>query len=172
MTTRQTRFSLQAVSIALLLAAAIAVLSAVWPAGPESLAGTGAAAPRRKPAAAPVASPALDELAAVWDRRLQGPLHDTPQAMPMEEVILPVEEQPAGDSADPAVVTLVGTMREEGRSLAIFLRPGGRIDIKQAGESIELPEGVMRLDKIESSQVTLSNDAGSMTMRFPAAGVQ
>jgi hypothetical protein len=172
MNARFTRFLLQMFSVTLLMGSLIAAAWAVWPVARES----GGAAVQRpsslKTTVDVVGPPALKELQAVWDKRLQGPLYEQPEgAVPLaqgEEVLqmqLPAETAGGG-------VTLVGTMREEGKSLAIFLHSGGQIDLKQAGESIVLPEGDMRVERIDLGQVTLTNEGGSLTLRLPEAGVQ
>ena len=166
MTTRQTRLLIRAASATLLIGA-IAALAWAFTRPPTALDYRTAPAARAKPSSAPLASPALDELAAVWDRRLQGPLVDAVAAMPREEVLPDaVPEEPA----EQAGMALVGTMREEGRSVAIFLNPTGGVELKQAGETIELPAGSMRIERIESGEVTLTGAGESLTLRLPAAG--
>lgn len=172
MSARQTRFLLQVLSVALLLGSLLAIVWAALPPAPELAAV--AAASTRKPAAEVVSSPELDELARFWDRRLQGPLYDSaPLAVPAEELDQDGQQMQRQELATlPTEVTLVGTMREEGKSLAIFMHPDGKIDLKQAGESVAFPDGNMRVERIESSQVTLKGDSRSLVLRLAQTGVQ
>ena len=57
-------------------------------------------------------------------------------------------------------------------SLAIFMHSGGQIDLKHAGESIELPTGAMRVETIESSRVILSGEGGPMTLQLAGTEAQ
>jgi len=169
MSIRQTRLLIRSASVMLLLGA-IAALVWVFISTPLDLDDSNPTlASRAKSSAEPLTSPALDELATVWSRRLQGPLVDPIAAMPREEAVPDVvPDEPAAQNG----VVLVGTMREEGRSVAIFLNPSGDVELKQAGESIELPEGNMRIDKIDSGEVTLTGNGESLTLRLPTAGIQ
>ena len=116
-----------------------------------------------------VGSPPLEEFAKVWRKPLRRPLYDPPPA-PKEpkrkEKKDPTKQRRKANNRAAAGVQLVGTMVEDGRSLAVFMNSSGKIDLKGVGESLELAPG-MRVDRVDLTQVVVTNQGQQTTLQIP-----
>jgi hypothetical protein len=128
-------------------------------------------APKRAPAKESklVGSPPLEALAVVWERKLRRPLDDPPKEQQENKNGLKKRRRdvnPAGGS-----LRLVGTMLENGRSVAIFTDATGKVDFKGVGEMLEISPG-LRVDQIEFTQVTISEQGRTSVFQLPDLKVQ
>lgn len=89
-------------------------------------------------------------------RPLRAPLYDPPPA-PVPTKEQPVPAAPPQPQLD---LTLVGTIIEENRSIAILSDASGQFDVKGIGESLELTPPGVTVESIESEQVTLQFQDG------------
>ena len=115
-----------------------------------------------------VGSPPLSDFAKVWQIELRRPLYDPPPPAQEEK---PKKKDPTKKRRREAVaegggLRLVGTMLENGRSLAIFTDATGKVDFKGVGETLELAPGT-RVDLIELKQVTISEQGRATVLRLP-----
>lgn len=97
---------------------------------------------------------------------LRGPLYDPPPPVAKPRVELPPAAKPTPPPKPQLDLTLVGTIIDAGQSLAIIADATGKFDVKGIGEALELsPEGV-RIDQIESEQITLQYQGNESTIRL------
>lgn len=106
-----------------------------------------------------------DANAADFSLSMQRPLYDPPKPKPAPKprskpVVVRQPKQPRLDW------TLVGTIIDSGRSVAILTDASGKTDIRGQGEEVELsPSGVL-VRKIESDAVTLEIGGDKSTLRL------
>ena len=176
MNVQKTRLLLRAVAITLLLISVAVVAWAVR--SPHERIGQGGdSAPARRAGtrkAKLVSSPPLEDLAGVWGKELRRPLYDPPKA-PKKTVPSDKKESKkkrrGGGNGSEGGLRLVGTMLEDGRSLAVFMNASGEIDLKGVGETLELAPGT-RLDRIDPTEVTVSIQGRATTFRLPDTRVR
>ncbi|MCO8121762.1 hypothetical protein NHH03_08440 [Stieleria sp. TO1_6] len=99
---------------------------------------------------------------------LQRPLYDPPPPPPKPRVKPPAARPVVTPVAKPPRLewTLVGTLIQSGRSVAILSDATGKTDIRGAGEQVELsPTGIV-VSKVESDQVTLEVNGKPTTLRL------
>jgi hypothetical protein len=106
--------------------------------------------------------------AKLWQRPLRRPLYDPPPAPRRRDD--EDRRRRRQQRQRPADVRLIGTMLEgDNRSTAVFLTgSSGEIDLKQVGDTLRLGSDELRIEKIEASQVTLSDGARSTTLAMRA----
>jgi hypothetical protein len=92
--------------------------------------------------------------AAMTMRQLRAPLYDTePDPPSPPKPIRPAAPRPK--TVPKLQLTLVGTILESGKSLAIITDINGRFDVKGVGETLEIdPNGIV-ITNIQAEQVTL-----------------
>ncbi len=115
------------------------------------------------------ASRTLDDFADVWSRPYQRPLVDPPPPapVPLPKPAAPVRQapQPVPPPAPPdPQVQLVGTIIEQGRSIAIITDQTGKIDMKGEGETLNLSPGDIRIDRIDSQEVAVTYCGHQLTL--------
>ena len=115
-----------------------------------------------------VGSPPLKDLAKVWQIELRRPLYDPPPPPKEEKAKKKDRTKKRGRDAlaDGGGLRLVGTMLENGRSMAIFTDATGKVDFKGVGETLELSPGA-RVDVIELMQVTISEQGRATVLQLP-----
>lgn len=73
--------------------------------------------------------PPLSWFEPIWAMNLRRPLYDQPQ--PVTSVARPVKKAPP-----PLPIRLAGTVVEPGRSVAMFITAGGKIELKGEGDTV------------------------------------
>ena len=121
-----------------------------------------------------VRSPPLNDFAKFWLTELRRPLYDPPPA-PKEAKTDNKKDSPQKRRRHKSVpetggLRLVGTMLEDGRSMAVFTDASGKIELKGVGEALELSPGT-RVDRIELTQVTISEQGRPTVLRLPDSKV-
>jgi hypothetical protein len=111
----------------------------------------------------PIRSRAIEP--AVLARSLRGPLYDPPPDTP-SPVPQPRPVPPAPPTRPDLDVTLVGTIIEAERSLAILADPSGKFDIKTVGQSLELSPAGIIVESIEAERVTLRYQGRQTTVQL------
>lgn len=108
--------------------------------------------------------PLPDIDASLWDIPLQRPLIDVEKAKKK----IPRPRPPARPAPQ---VRLLGTIIESGRSFAVLLSAGRRIEVRQEGDTLEWIQPALRVLTIESDAVTLGDDKQKTTLRLPKGNV-
>jgi hypothetical protein len=117
-----------------------------------------------------VGSPPLKDFAKVWKTELRRPLYDPPP-LPKEDKKDSRKKRRREAVPDAGGLRLVGTMLEDGRSMAIFTDATGKVDFKAVGETLDLSPGA-RVDQIELTQVTISEQGRATVLRLPNTRAQ
>ncbi len=95
---------------------------------------------------------------------LRRPLVDPPPPTP--QPIQPRPTVPASAPPPTLQLTLVGTIIESGKSLAIIADASGAFDVKGVGESLELTPAGVSVKRIESEQVELQFAGKTSTVKL------
>lgn len=111
----------------------------------------------------------LDEFAPMLSRSLNAPLYDPPpKESPKPEVKISNEKPRKNISQKvDSDLRVIGTMIEAGRSLAILVDSGGKIQLRGEGDLVEIADGDGRVVKIELRQVTILLDDETLTLKAP-----
>ena len=160
MAPRRIRLGLTVIAAA---ACTLALLVLVWGFLAPYEAGNEAPSPaaRSNPAATarpgPVAAeaPALSEFEKLWDVDLRRPLVDPAPAVPAASVIR------AAAPVVPIGLKLAGTVVEPGHSVAVFVNPAGRSELKGVGDKA----GPAEVMDIQTDHVTLRYNGSPVTLR-------
>lgn len=135
--------------------------------------------PRDTNAQSSTQSVAIDLANPVWSRQLRGPLVDPPPkpkpkpavvARPAPKPRPVVKPTPRVTPKPPPTptVTLVGTILEEGRSMAVIMDAEGQIDLKPEGGILDLkPDGV-RVERIAADTVLVSYQSHETRLKLKA----
>ena len=117
------------------------------------------AAPRTsapvRPSARAGGTPTLAEFEEVWDVDLRRPLVDPAPAVTASSVIR------AAQAAAPIGLKLAGTVVEPGHSMAVFVTPAGKSELKAVGDKAGNAEVV----DIQSDRVTLRYNGSPVTLK-------
>ena len=94
---------------------------------------------------------------------LRRPLVDPPPPKPREVTPRPTPPAPVRPAPRPAL-TLVGTMVESGKSMAIIADASGNFDVKGVGESLSLSPTGVTVERITSEQVDIQLNGSTTTL--------
>jgi type II secretory pathway component PulC len=95
---------------------------------------------------------------------LRHPLTDPPPPKPRP--VAPRVVAPAPQPPPKLQLTLVGTIIESGKSLAIIADSQGAFDVKGVGESLELSPAGVSVQRIDSEQVELQYQGKTSTVKL------
>jgi len=173
---RQTRLLLRLTTL-LFAAATVAVVWWVWPSVDETSPThmTEQVGEPLAETAAETTTIATADFDALWDRPLRRPLYDPPPPPQPAPVVkrpkpAPRKTEPRPSPPPKLDMRLVGTILESGRSMAIVADAAGKIDLKGAGETLDLePEGV-RVESINAESVTVSHNGREQMLKITKAG--
>ena len=125
----------------------------------------------------------LNELLAIGDIAMRRPLYDPPPppppkkreprkpVTPKPKPSRPVVRKPRIPKPPPEpIVRLLGTVIEEGRSMAILSDQAGQIDVKPTGETLELKPNGMVVEAIEDDTVSLRFNGRLLSRRVGESG--
>lgn len=99
--------------------------------------------------------PSLEEFEAVWDVRLRQPLFEPPPK--------PAPPVAGAGTAAPAIgIRLAGTVLESGRSIAVLLMPGGKLEIRRVGDRA----GDVEILAIEADRIVVRQKGRDVTLRL------
>jgi hypothetical protein len=138
--------------------AAGACLAVAWAAlGPydDSSAADLRPVPRRVAGPPGFTDPPIAAFAKVWDGPLGRPL-SPPRATPVVPSARPVTA-----AAVPPAVKLIGTVVEDGYSMAIFAQPDGKVEWKRVGEA----SGGAEVLRIEADRVMVRHNGEPVVLR-------
>ncbi len=98
---------------------------------------------------------------------LRGTLYDPPEPKPTPPPTVKVQPKTTPPPSKPKLnLTLVGTIIQSDQSLAIIADESGKFDVKGVGEPLELSPLGVRIQKIESEQITLQYQGDESTIRL------
>lgn len=109
----------------------------------------------------------LDAFAEILERPLGEPLYDRPKPKPVPKEPRQETKPPKRIRRSTSELRLIGTMIEEGKSLAILADEDGSIQLARVGETVELSEGEAKIDKISLKEVTFSLEDESVILEVP-----
>lgn len=140
------------------VAAAIAVPLELSPAAPDV-----PPLPKGASGPGPGESGNVDELnpgrlAQLVQRDLRRPLYDDAESDPAPAV---------AESRTPLTVRLIGIALEPDHSVAMLLRADGRIALAQAGETVELAGGSMKVLEVSENSVDVEFQGAQTTLQLP-----
>lgn len=105
------------------------------------------------------ALPPLDEFTLLCQRKLQSPLYDPPP-----EPVAVEEAPPEPVRLPPLQITLLGTIVEPDRTVAMFATQGGHIELTRIGQTVSnAPNGPKVID-ITADEVVVEYDGQQRTM--------
>lgn len=171
MSVRRNRLLLRAASVAMVLAS---LLTAAWAVRPPAMPTPDVprAASRARSQQPAIASPPVTDFAKLWQRPLRRPLYDPPPAPPPAPRRRDNEERRSRRQQRQMAldVQLIGTMLEgDNGATAVFLsKSSGEIDLKQVGDTLRLGPDELRIERIESRRVTLTDGGRSTTLAMLA----
>ena len=164
MSLRQTRWLLRGLIVLLWTAAAAAIVGSLV--RDESAREPLVVATAEPATLVDGSTPEVADLSAVWSRPLRGPLVDPPPPKPRPKPVAPVvvapKPPPAPKPKPPPPpppkpdVTLVGTIIEADRPLAILSDATGRIDMKGPGQEFALEPPGVRLKSVDDASAVVT----------------
>tara|TARA_R110002049_G_scaffold4601_5_gene32726 strand:+ start:1014469 stop:1015035 length:567 start_codon:yes stop_codon:yes gene_type:complete len=130
---------------------------------PQPVAGSGS-----RPIASPLQASGETEGAnydaSMLSLKLRQPLTDPPPPRPRPTPKPVVKPQPKPPQAPKLNFTLLATIIDSQRSLAVIADPSGNLDYKSVGESLTLSPSGVSIVRIESDQVTLAHNGRESTL--------
>jgi hypothetical protein len=119
-----------------------------------------------QPAASRRSSSQPSPMAQVYEQLEQ--LASRPLRRELEEPRKSTPQRPAGLPRPKLSISLVGTAREPGHSMAVFGKPDGSIQWVRPGETIETPSGNVTLEQVTAAGVTVRFAGETVQLELPA----
>lgn len=157
---RRIKFYLASGSLVLLLlSAAVLAWGILAPTRDLSPAQPSSSATRSMTDTGPDTLPPLDEFTLLCQRKLQSPLYDPPP-----EPVAVEEASPEPVRLPPLQITLLGTIVEPDRTVAMFATQGGHIELTRIGQTVSNAPNGPKVIGITADEVVVEYDGQQRTM--------
>lgn len=125
-----------------------------------------AMAVRQRPTALPSSSLEVASLEPLLNKRLRRPLYDPPP--PSKPTVAKTDRAKKNRQrrAAPPDVQLIGTVLEEGRSVAILMDRQGQIELKESGQTLQTVIPGAKVTQVTRNEVHLDYRGQSMILRM------